>query len=423
MVILRGQGPPGSDLRIWELPGGEPRLTIPLPGRQVVHLGQSVAFSPDGARVAALTKPAGPEPPRCRGRGPRLGRPLGRGAVAVRDRAGVGRPGVQPGRQVAGGDRRRWGLAPTAGGRLGEGGPRAHVGADRRGDPGDRLQPRRLAAGRAVRTIARCGSGTSRTSRRAAAAPPTASWTGRSRCWTRVAWGTDGRQVFAASGGGTLLSWPVAPREPQGRGEGIGPDRPDRGDRGRRRLAVRRRVRGPRPGDRAEGLGRVRQGPLHGRRHPRGSYDPPLQPQDGRAQPRRDPPGLPRLGSGRWDGTKPLGRLRVWDVATGREVFHRDDAWAFLHRAAFSPDGRRLALGFSVWNNSPAGRERWVHWVSIWDLETGRERLHLDVPLPTDPGVQPRRRPARRRDVLQLGEPGGGQRAPGLGRRDGRRPS
>src|SRR5262249_1971426 len=70
------------------------------------------------------------------------------------------------------------------------------------------------------------------------------------------------------------------------------------------------------------------------------------------------------------------------EVATGLEVFHRDDEGAFLHQAAFSPDGRRLATTWSVWNDSRPERKRWEHWLSIWDLETGRERLHLDVSLP-----------------------------------------
>ena len=43
----------------------------------------------------------------------------------------------------------------------------------------------------------------------------------------QVAWSADGRQVFASSNGGTVMSWPVTARA-AGRGEGIGPDRPDR---------------------------------------------------------------------------------------------------------------------------------------------------------------------------------------------------
>src|SRR5262249_55223334 len=31
---------------------------------------------------------------------------------------------------------------------------------------------------------------------------------------TQVEWGADGRQVYASSDGGTVMSWPVTPREP-----------------------------------------------------------------------------------------------------------------------------------------------------------------------------------------------------------------
>jgi WD40 repeat protein len=36
-----------------------------------------------------------------------------------------------------------------------------------------------------------------------------------------------------------------------------------------------------------------------------------------------------------------------------------------------------------VWNDSQPERKRWEHRGTIWDLETGQEALHLDVPLPT----------------------------------------
>src|SRR5262249_19325998 len=37
----------------------------------------------------------------------------------------------------------------------------------------------------------------------------------------------------------------------------------------------------------------------------------------------------------------------------------------------------------SVWNDSPADRKHWEHRLSLWDLQTGRERLQVDLPLPT----------------------------------------
>src|SRR5262249_60132979 len=38
---------------------------------------------------------------------------------------------------------------------------------------------------------------------------------GKNTVLTRVAWSADGRQVVAASDTGTVLSWPVAAREPR----------------------------------------------------------------------------------------------------------------------------------------------------------------------------------------------------------------
>ena len=67
MISLRPGPAAGSELRIWDVESGKPRLTIPLPGRQVVHLQHASAFSPDGTRIAALTKPVGPEASRSAG--------------------------------------------------------------------------------------------------------------------------------------------------------------------------------------------------------------------------------------------------------------------------------------------------------------------------------------------------------------------
>ncbi len=88
---------------------------------------------------------------------------------------------------------------------------------------------------------------------------------------------------------------------------------------------------------------------------------------------------------------KKIGRLRVWDVATGREVFHREGELerGLLYHAAFSPDGRRLATSWNVWKDSQPERKHWEFQVSIWDIETGQERLHLDLPLPTTLAFSP----------------------------------
>ena len=59
------------------------------------------------------------------------------------------------------------------------------------------------------------------------------------------------------------------------------------------------------------------------------------------------------------------------------KLFRRDEEGGSFDHTTFSPDGRRLATAWGVSNGPPSERK---HWVSSWDLETGRERLHLDVP-------------------------------------------
>ena len=65
-----------------------------------------------------------------------------------------------------------------------------------------------------------------------------------------------------------------------------------------------------------------------------------------------------RIASGGFDGA-----VKVWDAATGREVFtcdgHTDQVWD----VAFSPDGRRIAS---------AGHDGTVR---IWDASSGQELL------------------------------------------------
>ena len=72
--------------------------------------------------------------------------------------------------------------------------------------------------------------------------------------------------------------------------------------------------------------------------------------------------------------------LRVWDLATGRELYRRTSA---EHRLfwppALSPDGRLLALATLVHapdstRKPPAGQ------LALLDLATGRERWKLDLP-------------------------------------------
>ncbi len=138
---------------------------------------------------------------------------------------------------------------------------------------------------------------------------------------TQVAWSADGRQVFASSDGGTVLSWPVASREPHVAVRGSGQTD---------RIAATAAAAGSRFAAAFEApdgetvlkvwdeAGKVL---FTANAAPAGHYHPPLQPQEGRAQPRRHPPGLPRLGSGRGgrevEARRPAARLGCRDGPGG----------------------------------------------------------------------------------------------------------
>src|SRR5262249_15099515 len=72
-----------------------------------------------------------------------------------------------------------------------------------------------------------------------------------------------------------------------------------------------------------------------------------------------------------------VARLRVWEIASSRELFRRDDRECSFNHLTFSADGRRLAATLSARHGAASGRK---YRISSWDLETGRERVHLDEP-------------------------------------------
>ncbi|MCI0459730.1 MAG: WD40 repeat domain-containing serine/threonine-protein kinase, partial [Gemmataceae bacterium] len=90
-----------------------------------------------------------------------------------------------------------------------------------------------------------------------------------------------------------------------------------------------------------------------------------------------------RLAYSAYDNTHTAGkrsiasRLRVWDVASGKELFRRDSDRGTFPVPAFSPDGRRLATSHRTTQDpteAPTSR------LSVWDLAADKEVLGLDVP-------------------------------------------
>jgi WD40 repeat protein len=378
-----------------------------------VHLQHSVAFSPDGARVAALTKPAGPDASRTAGEV----RAWDAGSGEERLRFETGPMSAALAYSPDG----KWLAEIAVGGashRLREAGsgkealelttaPTAGISWAIAFSPdGSRLAVSSEDSKVRIWDVTG-GEGGGRAADRIL--------DGKIALLTRVAWSADGRQVLASSNGGTVMSWPVASREPHVAVKGSGQtdrimaaaaaaaprfaaafEAPDGAtvvkvwdEAGKVLFTVNatpaghatplfspKKVELSRDGSRVAYHG-WDPGGMEGKSKPVGRLR--VWGVEGRT-------GLQGIPQGK---SKPVGRLRVWEVATGREVFHRDDEGAFLHQAAFSPDGRRLATTWSVWNDSRAERKRWEHWISIWDLETGRERLHLDVPLPTTLAFSP----------------------------------
>ena len=69
---------------------------------------------------------------------------------------------------------------------------------------------------------------------------------------------------------------------------------------------------------------------------------------------------------------KPEGALKLWDVATGREVRTLGGPGRGLRAVAFSPDGRRLAAetGRNPFAEGPGE-------IAVWDLATGQKAVTL----------------------------------------------
>src|SRR5262249_47319861 len=84
-----------------------------------------------------------------------------------------------------------------------------------------------------------------------------------------------------------------------------------------------------------------------------------------RSRPARSGPSLSRPIARawfRWDG---LGDVRLWDVATGKEIRRFEGHRSYVSAAAFSPDGWTLATRDETSS------------LRLWEITTAKERLRL----------------------------------------------
>jgi WD40 repeat protein len=66
-----------------------------------------------------------------------------------------------------------------------------------------------------------------------------------------------------------------------------------------------------------------------------------------------------------------VGTVRVWDAATGKEIWSREIPGRLVGSVAFSPDGRYVASGS---RSGEPGEANKTQMVKVWDVETGEER-------------------------------------------------
>ena len=247
---------------------------------------------------------------------------------------------------------------------------------------------------------------------REVAANPKRILAGKISISTQVAWSADGRRVSSDGYGGTVMTWQIAARVPYAVVKGS--DRSTSVTPAVAAASPRFAAAFKEPGGKTllKTWDEARQRPFHGDGCSRRSRRFLAEPQKGRAQPRRHSPCVRRFGIRSWS-TGSQSRSPGSGSGrspTGREMFRRDEEGGSFDQTTFSPDGRRLATAWGAWQGPPSERK---HWVSSWDLETGRERLHLDVPYVDYPGVQPRRPTAGGRNVRRV-RPGRKRRAPRL---------
>ena len=392
---LARAGTAESDLRIWRLKDGKELLAIPLPGRQSA-LVQSVAFSPDGSHLAALTRPAGSDDPKAAGEVRVWDAGSGKERLRFETRPGSSGLAYSPdGQRLAeiggagtshrlrdarsGNEVLELTLDPSAG----------MSGAIAFSPDGSRL------AGSSADSKVRVWDVTNlRTEVRRA---PASIFEGKTAIITQLAWSADGRRLLAAGYGGTVLTWQIASREPHilVKGSSQTDSIAATAATGSQRFAAAFEN----PDGKAEvkvwdEAGKIlftaTDAPVGHNHSPQCSRKVELS-RDG-SRLRTHVPGN-RTRRLRSSTDEDVGfRSGSGMSPSGREAFRRDQSGGRIPARCLQPRRSPAGLGMGCVERPANGREplsERTHLVSAWDPETGRERLHLDLPHPTTLAFSP----------------------------------
>ena len=367
----------GCDLKVWQIEDGKELYTVSIPERSISGT-QALTFSPDRIHLAGITGPSG------RREGLTAGEvriwEASTGKEVLKFATGPGSAGLayRPDGQFlavagTGGAPHRLQDAPFR-----TGGSRAHGDIGPRDLADGRLQSGRFPPGRGelVRRIEDLGPHQSPCAGRR---PPEFSSGGNNLGLEQPAWSADGRLVKAYVLGGSVVEWRLPPRAARAVVRG-----PERGtfvtaaaDAAASRFAAAFEV----PNDRLE----VKVWDEAGDFHFGATEDiSAISLQFAKLRLSRDGKCLALL-AWTWDRKSRVDpgrhRLRVWDLATGRELFRRDRSeFEMSSVAALSPVGRLLAVSTLVGGGE--GPERKVRTIdfSLRDLAAGRERLQFELP-------------------------------------------
>src|SRR5262249_54474589 len=199
-------GGEGGVGRIWALGSGKEPLGIPVAGRQAVLPQHGRACSPDGARLAALTKPDGADASRSAGEVRAWDSHSGEERLRFETGPASVAPAYSPdGKWLAeiGGDGASHRLRDAGSGKEGlELTSEPSTGMSRAvafSPDGSRLAVSSVDHRVRIWDVSNVDPGRGRAADRIL--------DGKNAVLTRVAWSADGRQVFASSDGGTVLSW------------------------------------------------------------------------------------------------------------------------------------------------------------------------------------------------------------------------